>query len=70
MTSTIHFQHLVVNEGISAALALALLDEAEWLPGAGAAWTALAHVDKHALLHDRTLSAATDDGDYTDDIPS
>ncbi|XP_075992954.1 lethal (3) 80Fj [Anticarsia gemmatalis] len=54
-------QHLVVSEGICAMLALALLDEARELPGKAAVWTALTHPDKHVLLHDRVLSAASDE---------
>lgn len=51
-----------MNEGICAMLALALLDASRELPASGPAWAALAHPDKHVLLHDRALGAATDDG--------
>nr|XP_049695154.1 eIF-2-alpha kinase activator GCN1 [Helicoverpa armigera] len=54
-------QHLVVSEGICAMLGLALLDAARELPGRAAIWTPLTHADKHVLLHDRVLAAATDD---------
>lgn len=43
-------------------LGLALLDDARSLPSSGAAWTSLTHPEKHALLHDRTIAAAPDDG--------
>lgn len=53
-------QHLVVSEGICAMLCLAQLDAARSLPTRGQ-WAALTHADKHVLLHDRVLAAATDD---------
>lgn len=56
-------QHLVVSEGICAMLGLVLLDESRELPGKAALWAALAHVDRQVLLHDRVLSAASDDGE-------
>lgn len=55
----------MVSEGISAMLALALLDDSQSLPRCGAAWTALTHPDRHALLHERTLTAAPDDGNHS-----
>lgn len=59
------FQHLVVSEGICAMLGLVLLDAARELPGRPAVWGALVHCDKHVLLHDRVLTAANDDGNYS-----
>lgn len=56
-------QHLVVSEGICAMLGLVLLDENRELPGKTAVWAALAHIDRQVLLHDRVLSAASDDGE-------
>lgn len=44
-------------------LCLAQLDAARSLPTRGQ-WAALTHADKHVLLHDRVLAAATDDGNY------
>ncbi|CAH2086956.1 unnamed protein product [Euphydryas editha] len=55
-------QHLVVSEGISAMAALAQLDADGELPAQGGAWAALTHPQKHVLLHERVLAAATDDG--------
>lgn len=57
-------QHLIVSEGICAMLCLARLDVARSLPSAGTVWTALTHPEKHALLHDRTLHAISEDGNY------
>lgn len=57
-------QHLVVSEGICAMLGLVLLDETRELPGKTAVWAALTHNDKQVLLHDRVLSAASDDGEF------
>ncbi|XP_063377694.1 stalled ribosome sensor GCN1 [Cydia fagiglandana] len=53
-------QHPVVHEGACAMLALVLLDSARELPSQPS-WVALTHPDKHVLLHDRALAAATDD---------
>ncbi|KAJ8723024.1 hypothetical protein PYW07_004204 [Mythimna separata] len=54
-------QHLVVSEGICAMLGLTLLDTARELPSKAGVWGALVHPDKHVLLHDRVLTAASDD---------
>lgn len=53
----------MVSEGICAMLGLVLLDETRELPGKAALWAPLAHVDRQVLLHDRVLSAASDDGE-------
>lgn len=53
----------MVSEGICAMLGLVLLDENRELPGKTAVWAALAHIDRQVLLHDRVLSAASDDGE-------
>lgn len=42
--------------------ALAQLDVDGELPAQGAVWAALTHPQKHVLLHERILAAATDDG--------
>lgn len=46
-----------------AMLGLTLLDEARELPGKMALWATMAQADKLVLLHDRVLSAASDDGE-------
>lgn len=51
----------VVSEGICAMLGLVQLDSHRELPSRAQAWAALAHADKHVLLHERILTAATED---------
>lgn len=53
----------MVSEGICAMLGLVLLDESRELPGKTSVWAALVHIDRQVLLHDRVLSAASDDGE-------
>ncbi|XP_038215346.1 eIF-2-alpha kinase activator GCN1 [Zerene cesonia] len=54
-------QHQIVSEGVCAMVTLVKLDTARELPSRGAVWHALAHPDKHVLLHERLLAAAHDD---------
>ncbi|XP_068630147.1 stalled ribosome sensor GCN1 [Battus philenor] len=51
----------VVSEGISAMLGLMLLDSGHELPAKASLWGMLVHPEKHVLLHDRVLAAASDD---------
>ncbi|XP_028035975.1 eIF-2-alpha kinase activator GCN1 isoform X1 [Bombyx mandarina] len=53
-------QNATVSEGICAMLGLVLLDESRQLPGKSSCWAALLHPDKHVLLHDRVLAAASE----------
>ncbi|CAH3879772.1 unnamed protein product [Pieris brassicae] len=54
-------QHPIVSEGVCAMVSLVQMDSGGELASHTQAWSALFHADRHVLLHDRLLLAATDD---------